>query len=105
MATTDADGRWSVKALPGTYLVNFETSTQVEWATGATTPAEADPVTVTADRTTVVDDSLAETGSLTVTATDAATGDPLSTFCADADTGFLYVSACAEDGTAECPAR
>ena len=104
MATTDADGRWSLKALPGTYLVNFETSTQVEWATGAATPAEADPVTVTADQTTVVDDSLAEPGSLAVTATDAATGAPLTTFCADADTGFLFVSACTDDGTAEFPA-
>lgn len=104
MATTDADGRWSLKALPGTYLVNFETTTQVEWANGATTPAEADPVTVTAGATTVVDDSLAVPGSLAVTATDAATGAALATFCADADTGFLYVSACTEDGTAEFPA-
>jgi len=104
LATTDADGRWSFKALPGTYLARLETSTQVEWANGAATEAQADPVTVTADHTTVVDDALGKTGALTVTATDAATGAALTDFCADADTGFLYVSACTDDGTAEFPA-
>ncbi|MEJ3746191.1 carboxypeptidase-like regulatory domain-containing protein [Actinomycetes bacterium KLBMP 9797] len=58
VATTADDGTWFKMAWPGTYAVRFETGTQTQWATGKRSPADADPVVVTANQTTVVDDTL-----------------------------------------------
>ncbi|MFI5916257.1 collagen binding domain-containing protein [Dactylosporangium sp. NPDC051541] len=57
-ATTADDGTWFVTTWPGTYAVRFETETQVQWATGKRSSANADPVVVAANGTTVVDDAL-----------------------------------------------
>jgi hypothetical protein len=58
LATTADDGTWFKTVWPGTYLVRYETGTQVQWATGKRSPQTADPVAVAADGTTVVDDVL-----------------------------------------------
>jgi hypothetical protein len=102
-ATSDAEGHWFKTVRPGTYAVRFDTSTQVQWAHGKTSPQTADPITVEADKTTVVDEKLAAMGSLSVEAVDARTGLPVSTFCADANTEFMFAFACTEDGVAEFP--
>lgn len=57
-ATTAADGTWFATVWPGTYAVRYETSTQVQWATGKRSPDAADPVVVVTNGTTVVDDAL-----------------------------------------------
>jgi hypothetical protein len=81
--------------------VSFSTSNQVQWAHAKTSPGTADPITVLADRTTVVDEKLARTGSLAVSAVDAASGAPLDSFCVDAHTEFVFTFACTGDGVAE----
>jgi hypothetical protein len=62
-ATTADDGTWFKTVWPGTYLVRYETGTQVQWATGKRSPETADPVVVAANARTVVDDVLAAPGS------------------------------------------
>ncbi len=100
-ATTDAEGVWFARVWPGGYRVRFETSTQAQWAHGKSSPGEADAVQVVAGETTVVDDKLAAPGSLTVAAVDARTGEPVSSFCVNAHTDFIFSFACTEDGAAE----
>ncbi|GIH04956.1 hypothetical protein Rhe02_30230 [Rhizocola hellebori] len=100
-ATTDADGRWFQTVRPGTYAVRFDTSNQAQWAHGKATPEAADPITVLADKTTIVDDKLAQTGSLSVRGMDARSGAPVTSFCVDAHTDFKIVFACTDNGVAE----
>ncbi len=102
-AYVDDSGDWSVTVPPGTYKVRFVTDTASQWARGRTTATQADPITVGAGQTVVVDDSLLAPGSLTVTAKDAATGAAIVTFCAYADNGGI-TNACTTDGTLEFPA-
>jgi hypothetical protein len=102
-ATSNADGVWFATVRPGTYTVRFNTLTQVQWAHEKTTIGTADPVTVLADRTTVVNEKLVPTGSLTVEAVDSRSGAPLTTFCAEAFHDFMFTSACTGDGVAEFP--
>ena len=102
LATTDADGSWSVTVRPGTYKVSSETETQVQWAFGQSSPETAAPVTVAAGGNTVVNDSLTVQGSLHVTASDARTGTPLTSFCAEAF-GTAFLSDCTDDGTVDFP--
>jgi len=59
-------------------------------------------VTVAADGDTVVNESLKVPGSMHVTAKDAATGSPLTSFCAETS-GTMFASACTDNGTAEFP--
>jgi hypothetical protein len=100
-ATADADGRWFATVRPGTYAVRFDTSAQVQWAHGKTAPETADPITVLADKTTVVDEKLAATGSLSVQGADARSGLPIASFCVDAHTEFRFSFACTDTGVAE----
>ncbi len=100
-ATTNADGRWFATVLPGTYTVHFDTLAQVQWAHGKASPGTADPIVVTADHTTIVDEKLALTGSLSVQAVDARSGLPLTSFCVDAHTEFKFAFSCTSDGVAE----
>ena len=86
---------------PGTYAVRFETSAQVQWAHGKASPETADPITVLADKTTIVDEKLARTGSLSVQAMDARSGLPVTSFCVDAHTEFMFAFACTDNGVAE----
>jgi protocatechuate 3,4-dioxygenase beta subunit len=101
-ATTAADGSWFQTVWPGTYLVNYATSTQSQWANGQTSPNTAAPVTVTAGGQTVLKESLKIQGSLSVTALDAATGTAVSSFCAETSSP-IFLSACTSDGTAVIP--
>jgi hypothetical protein len=95
-----ANGEWSAVVWPGEYRVQFGTSDQVQWAFGATTLAEADPVVVTADGTAVVNDRLLPPGSLAVTAVDAGTGAPIRSFCLRAQGSVGVKEGCTEDGSA-----
>jgi hypothetical protein len=101
--TTDEDGNWFVTARPGTYsvLVDNGQGTQEQFFHGKTTAATADPITVQAGQTTVVDEAFLPPGSLTVTATDAKTGAALTTFCVDAANDIAFLIACTDDGSAE----
>jgi hypothetical protein len=101
-ATTAEDGTWFKTVWPGTYRVSFETETQVQWAYGKSTSDTATPVVVAADGTTTVNESLKIPGSMRATAKDAATGSPLTSFCAQTS-GIMFTSACTDDGTAEFP--
>jgi 5-hydroxyisourate hydrolase-like protein (transthyretin family) len=101
--STNSDGAWSANVAPGEYVVAFRTEGQAQWATGASVPEDADPVTVTAGGTTVVDEVLLPTGSLTVAAVDARTGAPVNSFCVDAQSRYVFHYVCAEDGTVEMP--
>lgn len=62
VATTAADGTWFKSVWSGTYAVRFETSTQTQWAVGKRSPANADPVVVTANNKTLIDDVLLPAG-------------------------------------------
>lgn len=100
-ATTDSSGRWFKTVWPGTYTVSFSTSNQVQWAHEKSSPRTADPITVQADKTTVVSEKLAPPGSLSVRAIDTRSGLAVMNFCADAFADFVFVSTCTEDGVAE----
>lgn len=58
VATTDSGGGWFKTVWTGTYAVRFETGTQIQWATGKRSAAAADPVVVSANIKTFVDDVL-----------------------------------------------
>jgi hypothetical protein len=103
-ATTGFDGSWSVDARAGTYRVRFEAPNQIQWASGKLSFGAADAFTVTGDQTTTVNETLLPTGSLTVTATDARTGEVVDSFCATADNGTLLVEGCTGAGSVEFPA-
>jgi hypothetical protein len=94
-----SNGEWSALVWPGEYRVRFSTSNQVQWAVGATTPEDADPVVVTADGTTVVNDRLLAPGSLAVTAVDAVTRAPIRSFCVWAQGPVGVKDGCTEDGS------
>lgn len=101
-ATTDANGSWYLTVRPGTYQVRFQTGSQTQFAYGKSSGDTATPVNVVADGNTVVNDALTAPGSLRVTAVDARTGSPLTSFCAStSDAAFL--SACTDDGAAVFP--
>jgi protocatechuate 3,4-dioxygenase beta subunit len=98
-ATTAEDGTWFRTVRPGSYAVRYSTATQSQWAVGRTSRETADPVVVPAGGATTVDDTFLATGALTVTAADARTGAPLTSFCADVQNGYTFLGACTEDGT------
>jgi 5-hydroxyisourate hydrolase-like protein (transthyretin family) len=100
---TDADGRYEVEVFPGEYLVSFgPRNVGRQWAHGKSSAGSADLFTVVAGASTVVDEVLRPTGSLTVRATDAATGAPLANFCVFIP--GLTDFDCATDGVLRLPA-
>ncbi|GAA1755261.1 carboxypeptidase regulatory-like domain-containing protein [Luedemannella helvata] len=96
-AYLDENGEWSATVAPGTYKVRFVTDEGTQWAYGKPTAATADPITVPARETVVVDDDLIAPGWLRITAKDSATGAAITTFCAYADSGVI-VSGCTTNG-------
>lgn len=72
----DENGRYAEELLPGQYKVSFERDATEQWAFGKSSPEEADVITVTAGRTSTVDDTFLPTGSLGGTLT-AVNGNPL----------------------------
>ena len=97
---TDENGAYQVLGFPGTYRLSFSTQWGQQWARGKSTAAEGDLITVVANETVVIDETLARTGSITVRARDAATRQPITDFCL-----FTSIdSPCAEDGVANLPA-
>lgn len=83
-AYTGEDGGYTFPELrPGDYIVRFDGAQGVDqYARGKVTAAAADRVTVGAGQAAVVDDVRLPTGSLTLRARDAATGQPLQDFSA-----------------------
>lgn len=96
--TTDASGSYTTAAFAGTYKVRFDTSYGMQWAHGKSSAATADPVSVTGGAVLTVDEVLAETGSIAVTATDSATHEPVMEFCA-AVSAVSGSHTCTTDGT------
>ncbi|MEV4625611.1 carboxypeptidase regulatory-like domain-containing protein [Micromonospora sp. NPDC049523] len=80
---TAADGSYRIDdVLPGTYQVQFYDwrSNLNQFAYGKLSPETADPITVTANQTTTVDDSRLATGTVRVTAKDSLTGAAIDSF-------------------------
>ncbi|MBB2948830.1 hypothetical protein FB565_008616 [Actinoplanes lutulentus] len=75
--STDAAGAWSVEALPGSYKVSFRWGSSEQWAVRQTSDTDAKAVTVTAGRTTSLDEQKLATGTAGGRITDAA-GAPLT---------------------------
>jgi hypothetical protein len=101
-ATTDEDGTWFKTVWLGTYQVSFETQTQVQWAFGKSSSDTATPVTVAANGDTTVNETLKIPGSMRITAKDAASGTPLTSFCVQTS-GTMFAFACTDNGVAEFP--
>ncbi|WP_191840570.1 carboxypeptidase-like regulatory domain-containing protein [Catellatospora chokoriensis] len=80
--TTDEAGEYRVEVLPSEYTVQFTDHNRLiaQYARGKGDRFEADPVTVTTDATTRVDDTQLANGSVQVTATDSVTGEPVPAF-------------------------
>ena len=96
-ATSDSTGAYTIRDLaPGTHLLMFDQchggptgpTYAVEFFHHQATEQSADPVTVQAMSTTVVDETMRVGGTITGRITDAATGLPVSD---------VYVSASADD--------
>lgn len=83
-ATTGSSGSFSLPVLPGTYTVEFRTEHQQQWAHQKTTAADADPIVVSTSSVSL-QERLPVGGSISVTATDAPTGDPVNSFCASVE--------------------
>ncbi|WP_412540093.1 carboxypeptidase regulatory-like domain-containing protein [Longispora sp. K20-0274] len=91
---TDADGRFSFLTFADDYQVSFQTAPggyDSQFFTGKRTREAADWITVRPNESTDVVDSILATGSVRVTATDAATGAPIGNVCASID--FHYACA------------
>jgi hypothetical protein len=100
-AITDSAGHYTLPALaPGDYKLEFyfDETLSSQWAHRAHDEDSAEPFTVTAGETTVVDEQRYPTGSASLTAVDAA-GQPVTEFCVEAINKFLR-EACTDTGTA-----
>jgi hypothetical protein len=85
-AFADDTGTYSTAVFAGSYNVSFFGSdNKSQYAFGRLTADTAAVITVGAGETAVVSDSQLPTGTITVTATDATTGNPIAQFCANAD--------------------
>lgn len=99
---TDSEGAFSVEAPAGAYRVAFGLESMGrQWAFGRSSAGTADTITVVADQATVVDDTLRPAGSVTVTARDAITHEPVAAFCSSVS--GVFASVCTTDGTATFP--
>lgn len=94
--TTDEAGAYSVQALPGTYRLSFETRFGTQHAHGKSDPRTADPISVIGGETVVVDETLAPTGTITITARDSKTREPILEFCAQPAS---LADVCTDNGT------
>lgn len=84
--STDANGNYQVTVFPGSYNVSFFGSdNKQQYAFGQLSQETAAVINVTAGNDTTVNDTQIATGTVTVTATDAATGAAIARFCAFAD--------------------
>ena len=93
------DGSYRLTAFVGTYRLSFNTPFGVEWADQKASAGQSDPVVVSGDQTTVVDETLATPGSITVTARDSGTKAPIAAFCV-----LISVDqACTTNGSVELP--
>lgn len=73
VATTADDGSWFKMVWPGTYHVRYETGTQTQWENRKRSAATADPVVVTANAKTLIDEVLfPASATATVSRTNAA---------------------------------
>ncbi|TWJ25039.1 carboxypeptidase-like regulatory domain-containing protein [Micromonospora endolithica] len=81
-ATTDADGRFRVSVLQGSYKVGYSAGERQQWYRGKLDSEDADLVTVPGGQQTSIADRLLGTGTITVTAVDSVTGGPVANFCA-----------------------
>lgn len=82
--STDDDGAWSVSGVfPGSYVVAFTRPdySRRQYAYGKGTHAAAERIQVGPGTMVTVDDTWVDGATLTVTATDAQTGAPVSDFC------------------------
>ncbi len=99
-AQTDADGRFAFEHLwASAYTVSFASPdfTKFQYYHGKIRFEDADPVTVTANQTVDIAESLLPTGSVTITAKDAASGKKLKTFCGGVSG---YTETCTTTGAA-----
>jgi Carboxypeptidase regulatory-like domain len=88
-ATTASDGSYTISPVyVGQYAVEFYSGNSGQYAHGQLDIAKAQLFTVTAGAATVVDETALGTGSVVVVATDAVSGKPVLSFCADADNQY-----------------
>jgi hypothetical protein len=96
---TDDTGAYSITTFPGSYRLEFDTPFGSQWAHAETSAGQADPVVVTGDQTTTVNEKLNPTGSITVTATDNLTHAPIESFCVFV--AGLLNDVCTDNGVAQ----
>jgi hypothetical protein len=101
-AFTDDTGAYQMAAFTGSYQVRFDTPNGSDWAHDKSTAGQSDAITVSADATTTVDETLPATGSISLTAVDSMTNQPISSFCASVE--GVAGQVCTSDGTAHFPA-
>jgi protocatechuate 3,4-dioxygenase beta subunit len=102
--TTDDSGSFSLPVNPANYQVLFVFGNRQQFAYGTSGDGDDPPptvFTVGASQVVTVDDTLryATSATLTVTAVDAITKSPITTFCASESINGLSAQACTEDGT------
>ncbi|MDG4806820.1 carboxypeptidase-like regulatory domain-containing protein [Micromonospora sp. WMMD1120] len=79
---TDANGAFTVRVLQGSYRVGVTAGDRQQYYRGKLTQEEANLVEVRGGQQTRITDSLLGTGSVTVSAVDSITGEPVANFCA-----------------------
>jgi hypothetical protein len=82
---------------PGDYKLSFRVGGRTQWAHQKLNCADADTFAVVADQNTVVDEVLLPLGTLSVSVTDASTGQPVDAVCGDL-VGTSARHACADHG-------
>lgn len=82
---------------PGSHKLMFVTNGQRQWAHQKLTLQDADVVSVEADQTAVVDETLLPPGAIAVSATDATTGQPVGHVCAQAEGSTTAPEVCITD--------
>ena len=93
-AETGTDGEWSMSVFPATYDISLNNqSDELTQAVG--------PATVTSGGTTTLDATWQQGGSVTVTAVDATSGDPVTGYCVTVVAKFGDY--CTEDSTVAVP--
>ncbi len=98
--STDAEGAWSVDALPGNYKVFFRWGASQQWAVQQTSESDATSVAVAVGETTTVDDRKLATGTaggrITTAAGAPLAGAQVNLYRDDLSAGHAYTD---EDGS------